>query len=147
MCIAVFKKCQCGAKTIQFHLRDNLLQPEVLTKLFCPSCPGDTPFDSKVMLFDNGWVIEYDMVLAKGVLAGKKLVDPEQVSPAYLFDQGYCAWLETYPGEQGDIKAEKAELLQLRETDPRQYLTAIMAWNIKRLRTLKAAGWRKAQTA
>ena len=65
MCIAVFKKCECNAETIQFHLRDNLLGPEVIKRLFCPSCPGSEAFDSQLMLADNGWVIEYDMVLAR----------------------------------------------------------------------------------
>ncbi len=147
MCVAVFKKCECGANTVQFHLRDNLLQPEVLTRLFCPSCPGDTGFDNKVMLSDNGWVIEYDMILAKGVISMQKLVDQEQVSPVYLFDQGYCTWLETYPGEREDIKEEKEKLLKLRDIDQQQYLTEIIAWNVNRLETLKAGGWRKAQAA
>lgn len=147
MCIAVFKKCECGANTVQFHLRDNLLQPEVLTRLFCPSCPGDTAFDKQTMLSDNGWVLEYDMVLAKGVISRINLVDPEQVNPAYLFDQGYCAWLETYPGEQQEIKEEKAKLLKLREVDQQHYLKEIIAWNVNRLEKLKGDGWRKAQAA
>ena len=147
MCIAVFKKCECGANTVQFHLRDNLLQPEVLTRLFCPSCPGDPAFDNNVMLSDNGWVIEYDMILAKGVVSRMNLVDPGQISPSYIFDQGYCAWLETYPGEQKDIKAEKEKILQLRDIDQQQYLKEIIAWNVSRLESLKGAGWRKAQAA
>ena len=147
MCIAVFKKCECGANTIQFHLLDNRLQPEVLTRLFCPSCPGDTAFDNEAMLSDNGWVIEYDMILAKGVISRMNLVEPDQISPAYLFDQGYCVWLETYPGEQKDIKEEKEKILKLRDIDQQQYLTEIIAWNVNRLESLKGAGWRKAQAA
>ncbi len=147
MCVAVFKKCECGSNTIQFHLRNNLLQPEVLTRLFCPSCPGDTAFDKRTMLSDNGWVLEYDMVLAKGVISRMNLVDPEQINPAYLFDQGYCVWLETYPGEQKEIKEEKAKLLKLQEIDLQRYLKEIIAWNVNRLEKLKGDGWRKAQAA
>jgi hypothetical protein len=147
MCVAVFKKCECGTNTVQFHLRDNILPAEVLVRLFCPSCPGDIALDSAVMLTDNGWVIEYDMVLARGAISGRNLVDPGQINPAYLFDQGYCAWLETYPGEQADIKEEKARLLKLREIEPQHYLKEIIAWNINRLQNLKACGWRKAQVA
>lgn len=147
MCVAVFKKCECGANTVQFHLRNNLLQPEVLTRLFCPSCPGDTAFDEQTMIADNGWVLEYDMVLAKGAISRMNLVDPEQVDPAYIFDQGYCVWLETYPGEQQEIKEEKAKLLKLREIDQQQYLKEIIAWNVNRLASLKSDGWRKAQAA
>ena len=99
------------------------------------------------MLADNGWVIKYDMVLARGIIIAKNLVDPEQVNPAYLFDQGYCAWLETYPGEQEDIREEKEELLKLRDIDQQQYLKEIIAWNIKRLESLKDGGWHKARAA
>jgi len=147
MCVAVFKKCECGSETVQFHLRDNLLTPEVISRLFCPSCPGDTAFDQQVMLADNGWVIEYDMILARMLITRQQLIDPAQVTPGYIFDQGYCTWLETYPGEKTDIKGEKERILKLQETDQQQYLKEIMAWNINRLKALKAEGWRKAQAA
>ena len=147
MCLAVFKTCECGANTIQFHLRDNLLQPEVLTRLFCPSCPGDLPFNQEAMIGDNGWVIEYDMVLAKGAVSRRNMVDPDEVNPAYIFDQGYCTWLEIYPGEQKDIKEEKEKILKLRESDQQRYLKEIISWNVKRLESLKAKGWRKALAA
>jgi len=145
MCVAVFKKCECGSNTVQFHLRDNLLQPEVITRLFCPSCPGDSAFEQETMLGDNGWVIEYNMVLARNAVVGKQLVDPEIVTPAYIFDQGFCTWLETYPGEKGEIKEEKDKILEMQKADQQQYLKEIMAWNINRLESLKAEGWRKAQ--
>ena len=147
MCVAVFKKCECGSKTVQFHLRDNLLTPEVISRLFCPSCPGDTALDQQVMLADNGWVIEYDMILAKMLIARQQLVDPAHVTPEYIFDQGYCTWLETYPGEKTEIKEAKDRIVKLQKTDQQQYLKEIMAWNINRLKALKAEGWRKAQAA
>ena len=147
MCIAVFKKCECGSETVQFHLRDNLLSSEVISRLFCPSCPGGTAFDQEVMLADNGWVIEYDMVLARMMVCQQQLIDPAQVTPEYVFDQGYCTWLETYPGEKADIKEEKDKILKLQEIDQQQYLQEIMAWNINRLKTLKVEGWRKALAA
>lgn len=147
MCIAVFKKCECGEQSVQFHLRDNLLSPEIITRMFCPSCPGDHPFEESSMLNDNGWVIEYDMILARSIIVRTKLLEEMQVTPAYIFDQGYCAWLETYPGEKGDIKEEKEEILKLQKTDQQLYLKEIIAWNVSRLESLKSAGWRKAQNA
>lgn len=147
MCLAVFKKCECGASTVQLHLRDNLLPPEVVTRLFCPACPGDQALEPRTMLADNGWLLEYDMVLARGRIGARALGGPAEVSPAYLFDQGYCTWLETYPGERDDIRAEKEELLKLRKIDQHRYLQEIMAWNINRLKELKIRGWRKARAA
>ena len=145
MCIAVFKKCECGSQTVQFHLRDSLLSPEVLTSLFCPSCPAAHSFDGASMLNDNGWVIEYDMILARSIITRTKFLEEGQVTPAYLFDQGYCTWRETYPGEKVDIKEEKDKIIKLRKTDQQLYLQEIIAWNINRLEALKNAGWRKAQ--
>lgn len=147
MCLAVFKTCECGTHHVQFHLRDNLLPAEVIVRLFCPSCPGDLGFDGGAMLNDNGWIIEYDMLLAQGVLCGKQLLLPEQVNPDYIFDQGYCTWLETYPGEREAIKAERAAILELQKNDQQRYLQEMIAWNIRRIEMLKGEGWRKAMGA
>ena len=147
MCIDVRKTCECGANNVQFHLRDNVMQPETIARVFCPTCPGDTTFIDKTMLQDNGWVIEYDMVLAKFLAAGKLAITPSEVTPSFIFDQGYACWLEMYPGEKEAIKDEKEQLLRLREKDQREYLQAITSWNINRINTLKAAGWRKALRA
>ena len=147
MCIDVRKTCECGAKTVQFHLRDNLLQADVIQRLFCPNCPGDAGFDECSMLNDNGWVVEYDMILATMLLTAKLQVEPEVVRPEFLFDQGYACWLEMYPGEREEIREEKEKIMTLLRQGQRQYLQAIQSWNIDRVARLKAAGWRKAQQA
>ena len=56
MCIDVRKTCECKRHTVQFHLRDNVLVPRVIARLYCPSCPGDSGYDPVAMLCDNGWV-------------------------------------------------------------------------------------------
>jgi hypothetical protein len=145
MCIDVRKTCECGSKTVQFHLRDNLLHSAVIQRVFCPNCPGDTGFDVRSMLNDNGWVVEYDMLLATMLLTAKLQVEPEAVCPEFLFDQGYACWLEMYPGEREDIREEKEKIMALQREDQRQYLQVIQSWNIERIARLKAAGWRKAQ--
>lgn len=147
MCIDVRKTCECGAKTVQFHLRDNLLQADVIQRVFCPDCPGDAGFDECSMLNDNGWVVEYDMILATMLLTAKLQVEPEVVRPEFLFDQGYACWLEMYPGEREEIREEKEKIMTLLRQGQRQYLQAIQSWNIDRVARLKAAGWRKAQQA
>lgn len=144
MCLDVRKKCECGAAEVQFHLRDNVMLPEVIARLFCPSCPGHSGFDKRTMLNDNGWVIEYDMTLARMLAVQQLLVDAEMVSPEYVFDLGYACWQEMYPGEREDIKAEKEKIVQLLKEDQKKYLEKIQRWNIERLNRLKEAGWRKA---
>lgn len=147
MCIDVRKTCECGTKTVQFHLRDNLLQADVIQRLFCPSCPGDAGFDGRSMINDNGWVVEYDMILATMLLTAKLQLDPEAVRPEFLFDQGYACWLEMYPGEREEIREEKEKIMALLREDQRRYLQTIQSWNIDRIARLKTAGWRKAQQA
>ena len=147
MCIEVKKTCECGASEVQFHLRDNLLMPEAVVRLFCPGCPGDVPFDPDTMLMDNGWIIEYDMTLARGILAKRLGPEAEAATPQFVFDHGYATWLETYPGEREDIEAERSEIIAMAKTDPKGYLQRIQAWNIERMERLKEAGWRKAMLA
>jgi len=145
MCVDIRKQCVCGRESVRLHLRDNVMIPEVIQRIFCPQCPGDVPFDEESMIDDNGWVIEYDMDLARGLAATKLQLDPEEVTPAFVFDEGYACWLELYPGEQAEIEAERAEIMRLLEVSRKAYLEAIQRWNIERVARLKEAGWRRAQ--
>ncbi|OQX14177.1 MAG: hypothetical protein BWK76_15095 [Desulfobulbaceae bacterium A2] len=144
MCLEVRKRCQCGGREVQFHLRDNIMTPEVILRLFCPSCAGTAPFDQDRMLRDNGWIIEYDIELAQFLAAAKLTLDPAMVGPDFLFDEGYATWREMYPGEQGDILQERQQIMGLIKNDPRRYLQEIQGWNIARVEQLKRDGWRKA---
>ena len=147
MCIDVRKTCECGSHTIQFHLRDNILMPQVIARLFCPSCRGDSAFDSESMLYDNDWVIEYDMELARGLMAAKLQLDQDEVVPEFIFDKGYACWQEMYPGEREDIREDRQRIIELLQQDRNIYLHAIQNWNIERIEKLKSAGWRRVQQA
>jgi hypothetical protein len=147
MCVEVRKTCECGAQNVQFHLRDNIMWPEVITRLFCPACPGDVPYDEQAMVNDNGWVVEYDMVLAQMLVATNLGLEADAVQANYIFDKGYAAWLEMYPGEREDIREEKAAIMELIKEDQQKYLQAIQSWNVERVERLKVAGWRKALLA
>lgn len=147
MCIDVRKTCECGSHTVQFHLRDNIMIPQVIARLFCPSCPGNSAFSSTTMLCDNDWIIEYDMELAQGLLAQKLQIDPEDADPEFIFDHGYACWQEMYPGEKEDIREEREKIIGLLQQDRNVYLQAIQDWNIERIEGLRSAGWRKAQQA
>ncbi len=95
------------------------------------------------MLCDNGWVIEYDMDLARGLLAQKLQTEPEGVTPEFIFDRGYACWQEMYPGEKKDIQEERQKIIDLLQQDRTVYLRAMQDWNITRINRLKEAGWRK----
>ncbi len=147
MCLEVRKTCRCGRQTAQFHMRDNVMTAEVIEELYCPECSGPETIDPETMLHDNGWVIKYDMDLARFLAVSKLMVDPESVRPGFIFDSGYACWLEMYPGEKEDILEERKEIMALQKEDPTRYLKEISSWNIARIERLKADGWRKAQAA
>lgn len=147
MCIEVRKSCECGKHRVQFHLRDNVMSNEVLANLYCPDCLVSSQFNGKTMINDNNWVIEYDMELAQFLAVSKLQVNPETVTPEYLFDCGYATWLEMYPGEQKDVLEERKEIMELLDRDRAEYLKQLTRWNIARVEQLKADGWRKAQSA
>jgi hypothetical protein len=147
MCLDVRKTCECGMHSVQFHLRDNIMAPQVISRLFCPSCKGDKPIEPQSMLYDNGWIIEYDIDLARGLLGQKLKTDAEDVTPEYIFDKGYACWLEMYPGEKEDIKEDRQKIMELLQEDRNVYLQAMQKWNIERIERLKSAGWRKVQQA
>jgi hypothetical protein len=109
--------------------------------------PGDSSFDSATMLCDNDWIIEYDMDLARGLLAKKLQIDEEEVIPEFIFDNGYACWQEMYPGEKEDIREDRENIIELLQQDRNLYLQAMQNWNIERIKQLKSAGWRKVQQA
>jgi hypothetical protein len=148
MCLDIRKRCECGAHNVQFHLRDNVMLPEVIARLWCPTCAREeTDFDRSTMLDDNGWTIEYDMVLARMLAAQHLGADAADMEPETIFIRGYACWQELYPGEQQDIKEEREQIIGLLQEDQKKYLETIQNWNIKRVERLKAEGWRKAQGA
>ena len=147
MCIDVRKICECGRHTVQFHLRDNIMMPQVIARLFCPECPGDRAYDRATMVYDNDWIIEYDMELARTMLAQKLQIDQDDVVPEFIFDRGYACWQEMYPGEQEDIREEREKIIELLQQDRNVYLQTMQDWNIARIQRLKSAGWRKVQQA
>lgn len=128
-------------------MRDNVMTKEVVVSLHCPECSKEVAVDKETMLNDNGWLIEYDMDLARFMAVSKLMVDAAEVSPGYIFDTGYATWQEMYPGEQQDVLEERKEIMELLQKDKTRYLQEINRWNIARVERLKEEGWRKAQMA
>ncbi len=145
MCMEVRLRCKCGAKEAAFNLRDNVMPPEVITALYCPTCSAEVAFDAETMIDDNGWVIEYDVELARFMAVSRLGIPADKVTPAFLFDEGYATWKELYPGELEDIKAEKEAIVAILKEDPRRYFEELRNWTLARVERLKAEGWRRAQ--
>lgn len=147
MCVEVKKQCECGNRETQLHLRDNIMGKEVVEKVYCPSCSQRTTINKETMIYDNSWIIEYDMTLARMYCMTKLSMKADQVNAAFIFDNGYATWREMYPGETDDFAEERKNIIARKNDDPKGYLQEINAWAIKRINRLKQEGWRKAKLA
>jgi hypothetical protein len=66
------------------------------------------------------------------------------ITPDYLFDEGYCTWRGVYPTDHQDSLREREELVKLSKIDQRKYLDEFKRWGISRMERLSREGWRKA---
>jgi hypothetical protein len=142
MCMAHEMKCTCGARSVSFHFKDNIMPEQVIKGLYCPSCSQAVTLDPSTMVADNGWIIRYDMEAAK--FMGEKHIKGE-ITPGLLFDQGYSSWNGVYPGDNLDSVREREKIIALAKTDPAEYFRKLKSWAIERMEKLKNEGWRKAQ--
>jgi len=141
MCMDHKMTCKCGNSTASFNFKDEVMPAEVINKLYCPRCSGEVSFDSGAMLSDNGWIIEYDMDIAK-FAAGK--LPKAALSPEFIFDEGYCTWRGVYPTDYVDSVKEREELIALSKINPKKYIEEFKSWGINRMERLANEGWRKA---
>lgn len=143
MCKATTRVCQCGQGTATFHFLNNILPENVVSALYCPKCSHLAKFDARRMLKDNGWIIDYEIEGAR-LFAHELNVLPEQITPEFIFDEGYCSWVGYTPTDQRDSYAEKARIISLAKTDPQKYFQEIKNWTVNHVKQLAAEGWRKA---
>lgn len=141
MCMDHKMMCKCGARTASFNFRDEIMPVEVVDRLYCPQCSLDVQFNAESMLRDNGWIIAYDMDVAR-FMAHK--LQGAMPTPEYLFDQGYCTWRGVYPTDHIDSVKEREDLVKLSKINPKKYLEEIKKWGIDRMERLAQEGWRKA---
>lgn len=141
MCMDHKKTCVCGAQTASFNFRDEVMPAEIIDRLYCPQCSKDVAFDAMSMLRDNDWIIGFDIDIAR--FSGHKLTG-EEITPEYLFDQGYCTWRGVYPMDHIDSVKEREELVKLARITPKKYIDEIKRWGIERMDRLAREGWRKA---
>ncbi len=137
--------CKCGKGRAFFNLRDNLLPAQVVVALYCPECSPGVSFNPNTMVKDNGWIVEFDMDVARFYISEKLSIDPEDVTPEFVFDDGWATWRGIYPGEEDERAKELDELKAILGEDPRRYFEAFRDWATRRMERLRKEGWRKAQ--
>lgn len=142
MCVDHSINCFCGKGNASFHFRDERLPFEVITRLSCPACSSGAPYDPFTMLADNGWIIEFDMDVARFML--QKEAPASRVTPEFIFDEGYCTWRGITPSDHIDSVRERNGLFSLAQTDRKRYFEEIRNWSNNRMERLAREGWRKA---
>jgi hypothetical protein len=143
MCLNERRVCECGRQDAYLIFRDNLLSPEILVNLYCPECSARVRLDRDTMLQDCGWVLEYDLEGAQGLLARQGVTGT--VTPEFLFDAGYLTWQGLSPGDHDVNHDLHRRLAPLVEADLTLYLQSLKSEWLEYVAGLKAAGWRKAQ--
>ncbi|NOX19945.1 MAG: hypothetical protein GXO99_01600 [Nitrospirae bacterium] len=144
MCMEYSMRCSCGAKEASFNFRDEIMPPEVISRLYCPECSKEIAFNSQKMIADNGWVIEYDMEVARFSALKSPHLLKEELTPEFIFDEGFATWRGIYPGDHVDSAREREEITRLAKIDPKAYIERIKTWGIERMERLRKEGWRKA---
>jgi hypothetical protein len=142
MCVDHSLNCSCGKTHASFHFRDEVLPFKVVTKLYCPDCSREATHNPETMVADNGWLIEYDMDVARFMMQEK--TPASSVTPEYLFDEGFCTWRGVTPTDHIDSVKERETLVQLAKTDPKRYFEEMKSWGNSRMERLAREGWRKA---
>lgn len=144
MCMAHETNCSCGNGLAGFNFKNEIMSGDVIREVYCPLCAGDVKFNPETMVADNGWIIAYDMEIAR-FQAHRLKLKPHEVTPDFIFDGGYCTWRGIYPSDHIDSVAERSELLQLARINPRKYLEEMKEWATARMERLWREGWRKAR--
>ncbi|MDX1764745.1 MAG: hypothetical protein R3231_10525 [bacterium] len=142
--MALERRCKCGKERARLHHGNSVLPEEAIKEIYCPSCSGTVNVDPNVMIADNGWIVEYDMEVAH-LYASKMGRPAEGISPAFIFDEGFCSWQGFTPNDQEKANEEKTHIAKVARDDARKYLHLIREWGINREKQLAKEGWRKAQ--
>jgi len=136
--------CECGLRQAELNFRDSVLTADVVSRLYCPACSRGITFDPATMLSDNGWVLQYDMHLARAMSLKCPQLLGAPLTPTTIFDEGYATWLGIYPGEMIESRAEREDLIALSKKDPREYFRRMRQWANSRMERFRKQGWRKA---
>jgi hypothetical protein len=141
MCVDHSINCACGKSHASFNFKDEVLPYEVITNLYCPSCSTGVARNKTTMIEDNGWLLGFDMDVARFML--QKVASSDKVTPEFIFDEGYCTWRGVTPTDHIDSVRERGQLTELAKTDRKRYFEEIKSWANNRMARLAAEGWRK----
>lgn len=142
MCESFKTKCVCGQKTAEIFFGKMVLAESSVTKVFCPSCSQDEDARRADRVWDNDWILEMNMNVLRTHAASMGIA-PQEVTAAWVFDQGYATWVGITPDDTERRNQERAEIQKLAKTDIRAYYEAMKEWGLNREKKFLEEGWRK----
>jgi len=143
MCLHQKLACACKRNKAYLFHRDNVLPEQVVINMYCPECGNRANRNESTMLEDVGWLIEYDIEVARFYLNLKGIDNP--VTPEFIFDEGYCSWYGMSPNDLEENARVHQELMPLQKKDKLLYFNELKRIRLAQFAELKKAGWRKAQ--
>jgi len=108
MMIMSQQSCKCG-KHMAGTSVDCIIPEEVIAAIYCPDESRGVKFNKETMVEDNGWIIEYDMEIAR-YYAEHARIDPTRITPEYLFIEGLASWTGMTPTDQIDLPKRETRL-------------------------------------
>ena len=142
MCESFKTKCACGQKTAEIFFGKMVLAESSVTQVYCPKCSQNVDCERIDRVWDNGWVLELDMdVLCAH--ANSMGISPQEVTAAWVFDQGYATWVGITPDDAEIRNQQRAEIQKLAKTDLLAYYEAMKEWGLNREKKFMEEGWRK----
>ena len=145
MCQSYKIKCVCNQNSAEIFFGKCVLNETAIEELYCPQCSLEINADTPHRVWDNGWVLELNMDVARQY-AGSMGVSTEEITADWIFDEGYATWVGITPDDSKHRDQERAEILKLAKTDVHAYYQAMKDWGLNREKRFTDEGWRKMQT-
>ena len=142
MCESFKTKCACGQKTAEIFFGKMVLAESSVVRVYCPRCSQDVDGERNDRVWDNGWVLELDMDVLRAH-ANSMGISPQEVTAAWVFDQGYATWVGITPDDAERRNQQRAEIQKLAKTDLLAYYEAMKEWGLNREKKFMEEGWRK----
>lgn len=142
MCESFKANCTCGQKTAEIFFGKMVLNESAVAQVFCPICSKNVEKERNDRVWDNDWIIEFDMNVLQ-VHAASMGIAPQDVTAEWVFDQGYATWVGITPDDTERRNQERAEIQQLAKTDLLAYYKAMKDWGLNREKKFMKEGWRK----
>ena len=142
MCESFKANCVCGQKTAEIFFGKMVLAGNSVAQVYCPICSQDIDTEPNDRVWDNDWILEFDMNVLHTHAASMGIA-PQEVTAEWVFDQGYATWVGITPDDTERRNQERAEIHKLAKTDMLAYYQAMKDWGLSREKKFMEEGWRK----